>query len=97
MGLLTGLLLLPVTGPLRGLLFVFQQIKERVDAEQLDERIVERDLVTLSLRRDLGEVSEAEYLAAEAALLERLNAIRAYKESLAEPEGAPADGEDGEI
>lgn len=93
MGLLTGLLLLPVAGPVRGLLFVFQQIKERVDAEQLDERIVERELVTLSLRRDLGEVSEAEYLADEAALLERLNAIRAYKESLAEPEGAPVDGE----
>jgi outer membrane protein TolC len=83
-GLITGLLLLPITGPAKGLLFVLDQIKERVDAEQLDEGIIEDQLVTLSLRYDFGEVSETDFLAEEAALLERLNAVRAYKESLAE-------------
>ncbi len=87
MGLISGLLLLPVTGPARGLLFVLNSIKERVDAEQLDEGLVEEELVTLSLRHELGEESDADYYAQEAALLERLNAIRAYKESLEEEPG----------
>lgn len=82
MGLLSGLLLLPVAGPVKGLIFVSEQIKERVDAEQLDESLVEEELVVLSLRHDFGEVCDAEYSAQEAVLLERLNAIRAYKESL---------------
>ncbi|MBI3976774.1 MAG: gas vesicle protein GvpG, partial [Chloroflexi bacterium] len=82
MGFLAKLLLLPITGPARGLVFVLEQIKERVDAEQLDEGLVEDELVTLSLRHDLGEVDDADYFAQETALLERLNAIRAYKESL---------------
>lgn len=85
MGVLTGLLLLPITGPARGLLFVLEQIKERVDAEQLDEGLVEDDLMAISLRYELGEVSEADYFAQEAALLERLNAIRAFKAAQAGP------------
>ncbi|MBI4317315.1 MAG: gas vesicle protein GvpG [Chloroflexi bacterium] len=83
MGLLSSLLLFPVTGPAKGLLFVFDQIKERVDAEQLDEGLVEDELVALSLRHDFGEIPDDVYYAQEAALLERLNAIREYKESLA--------------
>ena len=33
MGLLADLLLLPVTGPARGLRFIAEQVKEEVDAE----------------------------------------------------------------
>ncbi len=86
MGLLTGLLFLPIAGPAKGLMFVLEKIKERVDAEQLDEGLVEEELVLLSLRLDLGEVSSEEFEAYEEALLERLNAIRAYKEQLAAEE-----------
>lgn len=82
MGVLTKLLLLPIAGPAQGLMFILEQIKERVDAEQLDEGMVEDELVALSLRHELGEVEDADYELWEDGLLERLNAIRAYKESL---------------
>lgn len=92
MALLGEILLLPVTGPLRGLLFICQQIKEQVDAEQLDESVVENELLDLGLLRDLGQVSEEEYLPQEAALLQRLNAIRAYKASLMASQASSRDG-----
>ena len=86
MGLLSGLLLFPIAGPARGLTFVLEQIKDRVDAEILDESVVEDALVTLALRHDFGEIQTADYLAQEDVLLERLNSIRVYKESLQEQE-----------
>jgi hypothetical protein len=80
MGLLSDVLLLPVTGPVRGLRFIAEQVKEQVDAE-LDPRRraeqVEAELVRLSVRRDLGQISADEYAAQEAALLAQLNALRA--------------------
>jgi hypothetical protein len=80
MGLLSGLLLLPVTGPVRGLQFVLEQIKAEVDAEQLDEGRVQAELMELSVRHDLGEISDEECAAHETALLQQLDAIRAYRE-----------------
>jgi hypothetical protein len=80
MGLLSDLLLLPVTGPLRGLRFIAEQVKEQVDAEMDPRRRAERvqaELIRLSVRRDLGQISVDEYAAQEAALLEQLNALRA--------------------
>ena len=80
MGLLSDLLLLPVTGPARGLRFIAEQVKEQVDAE-LDPRRraekVQAELMHLSMRHDLGQISEDEYAAQEAALLAQLNALRA--------------------
>ena len=84
MGLLSELLLLPVTGPVRGLQFIAEQIKAQVDAEQLDESQVEAELTQLSVRHDLGEVSDEEYAEQETVLLKQLDAIRAYKEGLYE-------------
>ena len=78
MGLLSDVLLLPVTGPIRGLRFIAAQIKEQVDAE-LDPRRraeqVQAELMRLSVQRDLGQISEDEYAAREAALLAQLNAL----------------------
>ena len=80
MGLLSDLLLLPVTGPVRGLRFIAVQIKEQVDVERDPRRRAEQvqaELIRLSVRRDLGQISEDEYAAQEAALLAQLNALRA--------------------
>ena len=80
MGLLSDLLLLPVTGPARGLRFIAEQVKEQVDAERDPARRAEQvqaELIRLSVRRDLGQISEDEYAAQEAALLAQLNALRA--------------------
>jgi hypothetical protein len=86
MGLLSNLLLLPITGPVHGVHFILEQIKAQADAELMDEGRVEAELMNLSLRYDLGEISDAEYAEQEAALFDELNAIRAYKEELAEPD-----------
>ena len=80
MGLLTDVLLLPITGPVRGLRFIAQQVKDQVDAECDPARRAEQvqaELIRLSVRRDLGQISEDEYAAQEAALLEQLNALQA--------------------
>jgi hypothetical protein len=78
MGLLSDLLLLPVTGPIRGLRFIAEQVKVQVDVE-LDPRRraeqVQAELIRLSVRRDLGRISEDEYAAQETVLLEQLNAL----------------------
>src|SRR5918912_3652162 len=80
MGLLSDVLLLPITGPVRGLRFIAEQVKEQVDAERDPVRRseqVQAELIRLSVRRDQGQISEDEYAAQEAALLEQLNALQA--------------------
>lgn len=96
MGLLSGLLLLPVTGPFYGLKFVLEQIQAQVDAQLLDESQVIANLMSLGQQHEMGEITDDEYASQEALLLEQLNAIRAYKASLVEAEVAsvPADDED---
>jgi hypothetical protein len=76
MGLLSDLF--PVTGPVRGLRFIAEQIKEQVDAELDPGRRaaqVQAELMRLSVRRDLGQICADEYAAQEAALLTQLNAL----------------------
>ena len=97
MGLLSGLLLFPITGPVYGLKFVLEQIQAQVDAQLLDEGQVTADLMTIGLQHDLGEISDEEYAGQEAALLERLNAIRAYKAGLAEAQTLYDPVEDGDV
>jgi len=80
MGLLSGLLLFPVTGPVRGLQFVLEQIRAEADAQLMDERAVQAELMSLDLLYCRGEISDEEYEAREAELLDHLNAIRASNE-----------------
>lgn len=95
MGLLRGLLLLPITGPARGLRFILEQIQERVDAEMLDEGRIQRELLDLNLRYDLGGMAEVEFTAREDELLEELNAIRTHKELLAQSDEMTSGVEEG--
>jgi hypothetical protein len=85
LGLLSDLLLLPVMGPVRGLRFIAEQVKEEVDAELDPGRRAEQvqaELIRLSVQRDLGQISDDNYVAREAALLEQLNALQAGEENL---------------
>ncbi|MCL4546065.1 MAG: gas vesicle protein GvpG [Chloroflexi bacterium] len=93
MGLFTGLLLLPFSAPTKGLLFVFDQIKERVNAEISDPGKVEEELTILSLRLDMGEITNEEYDAQEAALLDRLNAIHEHLQGSDESTYPPEEAE----
>ena len=77
MGLLTDLLLLPVTGPARSLLFIAEQLKEQMNEELLSESSqIQDELMRLAMRYELGELSEQAYAEEEEALLARLNEIR---------------------
>jgi hypothetical protein len=85
MGLLTDVLLLPITGPVRGLRFIAEQVKEQVEAECDPARRAEQvqaELIRLSVQRDLAQISDDDYVAREAALLEQLNALQAGTEDV---------------
>jgi len=76
MSLLTDLLTFPVTGPIKGLMWIAEKVAEQAENELYSEDKVRGQLMELELRYDLGEISEQEYEEAEAALLERLKVIR---------------------
>ena len=82
MGLVTGLLLLPFTAPAHGFRFFLERIRDEAEAALLDEGRAFAELVDLSMRRNTGQLSDGEFEAQEAELLERLSSIREYREEL---------------
>ena len=71
MGLLTGLLLLPLA-PVRGTVWLAEQLAEQAARELDDERVIRRQLAEVERRYELGELSEDERELIEDELLERL-------------------------
>jgi len=78
MGLIADVVGFPVLGPLKAVVWIARQVAEQVERELYDEDTVRGQLHTLALRYDLGEISEEDYLQAEAVLLARLQEIREY-------------------
>jgi len=76
MGFLINLLTFPVTGPIKGVIWIAEKVAEEADKKLYDEDAVRGQLMELELRLDLGEISEEEYLEAEEVLLDRLRVIR---------------------
>jgi hypothetical protein len=72
MGLLSRLLLLPVSGPLHGSLWVARQIAETVERDRNSPTALREALRDAEARLIAGELSEQEYEAIETELLERL-------------------------
>src|SRR5512140_1813330 len=95
MGLIFDLLLLPITGPVRGLQGLLGAIRDEAEATQLNASRARAELSDLELRRDLGEISEEDYLEQEEILLNRLNATLAEEDERAYGEGP--DVIDGEV
>ncbi len=93
MGLIGGLLLLPITGPVLGFRFVLERLREEAEAVLLDEGRTFAELIDLSMRHNAGRLSDGEYAAQEAELLERLNAIREYRDDLLHGETDPYEEE----
>lgn len=79
MGILTNLLMLPVSGPLRGAVWIAQKLAEQAEHELYDEGAIRGQLQELEMRFDIGEMSEEEYIAAEESLLARMREIREYR------------------
>lgn len=65
--------------PLNGLIFIAEKIHAQAMEELLDEEGVRQELRTLYMLLETGKISEAEFEAREAALVERLEEIEAYK------------------
>lgn len=75
MGLFTTLLTLPLA-PVRGTVWIAEQISEQAMREFGDEAAIRRQLAELEVRYELGEIGDDEYERAENELLERLVAVR---------------------
>ena len=71
MGILSGLLLLPLA-PVRGTLWVAEQLAAQAGRELDDERTVRRLLLEAEAALERGELSEADYDRIEDELLDRL-------------------------
>ncbi|NUR75976.1 MAG: gas vesicle protein [Thermoleophilia bacterium] len=75
MGLFTGLLLLPLA-PVRGTVWIAEQLAAQAERELDDERTVRRLLLDAEAALERGELSEVEYDRIEDELLERLELAR---------------------
>jgi hypothetical protein len=86
---LLELLCFPVSVPLLTLRFSLEQARAVAEQELLDEAPVREALLLLHLEREEGEITEEQYVEQEALLMQRLQAIRAYREQV-EGSGSPA-------
>jgi len=75
MGLLTGLLTLPLA-PVRGVVWLGARLAEQAENELHDEGSIHRQLDEIRVQRDAGELSEPEFNALEDELIGRL--LRAH-------------------
>jgi len=76
MGLVSSLLLLPLA-PVRGVIWVAEQVTEQAEREWFDPVSIRRQLEELELALETGAIGEDEYLREESVLLERLAASTA--------------------
>jgi len=73
-------LVFPLALPIKGLFFIADRLREAAETEITDESRIYQELLELQMKFELEEISEKEYQKGETKLLERLEAIRKYKE-----------------
>jgi predicted phosphoribosyltransferase len=86
MGLLTGLLTLPLA-PVRGTIWIAEQIATQAERELGDENAIRRLLAEAEREFELGALTLEEYEAVEDELLERLELLRDLKRQEGTPHG----------
>ncbi len=86
MGVVTGLLFLPVTGPVRMFRLFLERMRDEAEAVLRDEGRAFAELIDLSMRHNAGQLTDAEYAEQESELLDRLNSIREYRNEPLEAE-----------
>ena len=84
MGLFTGILTLPLA-PVRGVVWVAEQVSDEVDRELYDEDRIRGELLQLELDAEEGKIDEEERQRAEDELLERLAISQARQVEAADP------------
>ena len=77
MGLISGLLLLPLA-PVRGTVWLAEQVQEQAEADLYDEDAIRQQLMELETLHEAGEIDDEELAMAEDALVERLVAARGF-------------------
>jgi len=82
MGLLTKLLFFPVTGPVAGIRWSLGKVQDVVEEELTDDTPVKQELMELQMKLELGDITDAQYVEQEAALMARLREVRAWRERL---------------
>jgi hypothetical protein len=85
MGMFTGLLTLPLA-PVRGVVWVAEQLAEEADRQLYDEANIRRELLQLELEYDDGLIGDEERKRREDDLFERLAVSQARQQTL---EGGP--------
>jgi hypothetical protein len=78
MGFLSTLLTLPVSGPIKSVAWLAEKILEQAEQEYYNHDRVRGQLLQLELSYEMDEITLEEYLAAEEALLTRLQEIEAW-------------------
>jgi Gas vesicle protein G len=81
MGLITGLLTLPLA-PVRGVVWIVEKVAEAAEAEMYDEKKIHRQINELEIALEMGEIDEAQFVATEEVLLDRLDIARARQRAL---------------
>jgi hypothetical protein len=84
-GLLTNLLLFPVTGPVAGIRWTLGKVQQVAEEELTDDSAVKQELMELQMLLELGDIDDAEYVRREQELMERLREIRDWRERLGRP------------
>ena len=82
MGLLSNLLLFPITGPVAGIRWSLNNVKRVVEEELTDDTPVKQELMELNMLLELGDIDDAEYVRREAVLMTRLREVREWREKL---------------
>jgi hypothetical protein len=85
MGLITNLLLFPITGPIAGIRWTLGKVQQVAEEELTDDTAVKQELMELQMQLELGDIDEPEYLRREAELMQRLREIREWRERLGRP------------
>ncbi|MFG3045029.1 gas vesicle protein GvpG [Streptomyces sp. NPDC048241] len=78
MGLITGIVTFPLA-PVRGSLWVIDQVLSAAEEEYYDPEPVRRELAALEKQLTSGEISDEEYDRREDELLDRLDEIDAHR------------------
>jgi len=73
--MLTKLLLLPIMGPLNGVVWIAEQIQERTNTEFDAQENLHKQLLNLQLSFDIGEISEEDFEIQEEEILLKIQAL----------------------
>ncbi|HEY0529866.1 MAG TPA: gas vesicle protein GvpG [Gemmatimonadaceae bacterium] len=80
MGLLTNILLAPFLGPIYGTRWTLDKVDRVVREELTDDTPIKEDLMALQMQLEMGEIDDAQYVQREAEIMQRLRAVREWRE-----------------